>query len=249
MEQIGGGVDGGWSEELEGGRGTPESARERLLRAGAAALSDAELLSVLLEGRLRRRSVAAVAAGLHAAGGNLKALALQDPQELCAHLTPGAAGQLLAALELARRLHRTTERRPRLSTPEALFEYLRPSLALERREVFHVLCFNSRNVLLRDARVAQGTVNACPVDPREVFAVAVTTRATAIAFAHNHPSGDPEPSALDLTLTRQLAAGARLLGIRLLDHIVVGDGLFTSMRARGQLPSDEAAEVRTWNDG
>src|SRR5262249_14645730 len=98
-----------------------------------------------------------------------------------------------------------------------------------RREVFHVLCFNSRNVLLSDVRVAEGTLDHCLVDPREVFSAALWARATAIVLAHNHPSGDPEPSGLDLELTAQLVEGGRILGIKVLDHIVVGDSNYTSL--------------------
>jgi DNA repair protein RadC len=108
--------------------------------------------------------------------------------------------------------------------------------------VFHVLCFNARNVLLLDARVAEGTINACLVDPREVFAAAITARATAIVLAHNHPSGDPEPSAQDLSLTRQLFEAGRLLGIKVLDHVVVGDGTYASLMERGELPGSGGRE-------
>lgn len=127
--------------------------------------------------------------------------------------------------------------------------YLRPQLAVLRREVFHVLCFNSRNVLLRDARVAEGTMNLCPVDPREVFAAALAARATAIVIAHNHPSGDPQPSTQDIALTRQLADGARILGLRLLDHLVVGETGFVSMLEQGLLQMRHDTETRSWAAG
>ena len=224
-----------------------ERPRERLLRMGAAALADPELLAVLLGGGARGGSMLTVAQGLLGAGGGLKAFCSRDAHELCTlrGLGPTRAAQVLAALELGRRALRSTERRPRLHTPEQLFRHLRPTLGLQRRESFHVLCFNPRNVLLHETRVAEGSVNACPVDPREVFAAALLCRASAIAVAHNHPSGDPEPSSLDLLLTRQLAAGARLLGLRLLDHLVVGDNSFVSLRERGMLPSDEPGSAIT----
>jgi DNA repair protein RadC len=105
-----------------------------------------------------------------------------------------------------------------------------------RKEEFHVLCFNARNVLLRDACVAEGSSDACPVDPREVFSAALASRASAIVLAHNHPSGDPTPSEADIALTRQLVEGSHLLAIKLLDHIVVGDGTYSSLLERGLLP-------------
>jgi DNA repair protein RadC len=221
-----------------------ESPRERLFRLGAAALTDPELLSVLLGSRTH-----ALAEALLSTSGGLKALVQQDPRELCARPGMGSVrtGQVLAALELGRRAQRVTERRPRLRTPREIHAYLAPHLSALRREVFHVLCFNARNVLLHDARVAEGTINACPVDPREVFAAALTARATAIVLAHNHPSGDPEPSGQDLGLTAQLIEAGRVLGIKVLDHVVIGDGTYVSLLERGELPLLGAETRGSWN--
>jgi DNA repair protein RadC len=146
------------------------------------------------------------------------------------------ATRLQGVVELARRI-RVSESRTRLclSSAEDIFRYLEPRMEGLRHEVFHVLCFNPRNVLLRDARIAEGAVDSCPVDPRRLFAEAVKVKASAIVLAHNHPSGDPSPSAPDLALTRQLEAGAFSLGIKLLDHLVLGDGVFWSLLERGQL--------------
>jgi DNA repair protein RadC len=236
-----------------GGRPRPraDGPRERLLRLGASALSDPELLAVLLGTGIRGQPVVELSESLLAAGGGLKALVQQDPEELCdlPGLGPARAAQLLAALELGRRAQIAQEERPKLQTPQAIHEYLSPRLSALRREVFHVLCFNSRNVLLRDVRVAEGTMSSCPVDPREVFAAALASKATAIVLAHNHPSGDPTPSSPDVSLTLQLADGARLLGIKLLDHLVIGDGTYVSMLERGQLPSTASFGGRSWNSG
>ncbi|WP_257454230.1 RadC family protein [Archangium lipolyticum] len=221
-----------------------ESPRERLFRLGAAALTDPELLSVLLGSGSRTR---ALAEALLATSGGLKALVQRDPRELCTRMGPARTAQMMAALELGRRAQRVTERRPRLRTPKEIHAYLAPHLSALRREVFHVLCFNARNVLLLDARVAEGTINACPVDPREVFAAAISSRATAIVLAHNHPSGDPEPSGQDLGLTAQLIEAGRVLGIKVLDHVVVGDGTYTSMLERGELPLLGAETRGPWS--
>jgi DNA repair protein RadC len=225
-----------------------QAPRERLYRLGAQALSDPELLSVLLASGARRgRPPDAL---LPEGGGGLRALLQLEPHELCARPGLGRirAAQLLAALELGRRAQRAPERRPRLRTPQEIYAYLAPTLSALRREVFHVLCFNPRNVLLHDARVAEGTMNACPVDPREVFTTALTARASAIVLAHNHPSGDPEPSAQDVALTAQLAEAGRLLGIKVLDHVVVGDGSFSSLLERGQLLAGVEGRDQ-WNAG
>ncbi|SEK40177.1 DNA replication and repair protein RadC [Stigmatella aurantiaca] len=221
-----------------------EEVRERLFRLGASALTDPELLSVLLVPGTRAKHLAEA---LVSGRGGLKALLHMDPLHLCARsgLGPVRAAQVLAALEFGRRAQRATERRPRLRTPREIHTYLAPSLSALRREVFHVLCFNPRNVLLADVRVAEGTLDTCLVDPREVYAAALHLKASALVFAHNHPSGDPEPSAQDVSLTVQLAEAGQLLGIKVLDHLVLGDGAYVSLLERGLLPD---LEGRTrWN--
>jgi DNA repair protein RadC len=214
-----------------------ESPRARLMRLGAQGLEDASLVALLLG------VGASQARALLSAHGGLKGLCTQDALALASRAGVGAkkAATLLAAVELGRRSLKATDTRPRLRTPAEIYAYLSPTLSGLRREVFHVLCFNPRNVLLSDARVAEGTINSCPVDPREVFAAALNARASAIVLAHNHPSGDPEPSAQDVALTSQLSEGARLLGIKILDHVVVGDGSYASLLERGQMLSGSAS--------
>ncbi len=208
--------------------------RERLL-ASPHALDDAELLGLLFGGR--SRTVRGIGEALLAAAGGLRALARMEPAELCNVVGLGRerAAQVLAALELARRAHLAPDGRPRRRTAGEVYRYLAPRLALLRHEVFHVLSFNTRNVLLGDMRVAEGTTDACTVDPREVFRAALAARATALTFAHNHPSGDPEPSEADLALTRELQAGARIFHLRVLDHVVVGAGRYVSLARAGLL--------------
>jgi DNA repair protein RadC len=224
--------------------------RERLLHSPSA-LEDAELLGVLFGGR--SRTVHGLGESLLAAAGGLRALASMEPGELCsaAGLGRERAAQVLAALELARRAHLAAEERPRLRTAGEVYRYLAPRLALLRHEVFHVLSFNTRNVLVGDARVAEGTTDACTVDPREVFRAALEARATALIFAHNHPSGDPEPSEADLALTRELQAGARIFHLRVLDHLVVGAGRYVSLARAGLLhlqPPARSGEALTAGD-
>lgn len=212
-----------------------DAARTRLLRLGAAALTDHELVTL----------VAGVTDPSELLAGGLKGLCLEPPENLLEHpaLPEGAAHRLLAALELGRRATLTEEGRPRLGSPQTIYDYARRHMLGLRREEFHVLCFSSRNVLLRHARVAQGSVDQCHIDPREALGPAVACRASGIVLLHNHPSGDPEPSVLDLALTRQLRDGARLLCVKLLDHLVVGDRGFVSMLARGLLGGDDG---RPW---
>lgn len=229
-------MDGDWlnPEAVTGPLKNVEEARRRLLRLGAAALSNTELVGVLLGGDELKRAATLVEEGL-------KALLCESPEALVEYrqLTATEAGRVLAAGELARRLHTSPEERPRLQTPQAIFDWAHRQLVGARREEFHVLCLSSRNVLLRHVRVAEGSVDQCHVDPREALAPAIACRATGIVLVHNHPSGDPEPSVQDVTLTRQLREGARLLCLRLLDHIVVSERGYVSMLARGLIKGDE----------
>lgn len=208
---------------------------ERLWRLGSDALSEAELLELLF-GTRSTGGRGALNVGL--SEGGLKALLEQDPHALAElpGMGPRRAGRILAAVELGRRSLRLTEQRPRLRTPAEIDAWLRPHLTSLRREVFHVLCFNARNVLLRDARVAEGSTSSCPVDPAEVFRAALAVRASAVVLAHNHPSGDPEPSALDLSLTRQLVDGGRLLNVQVMDHLIIGERTYVSLLERGLMP-------------
>jgi DNA repair protein RadC len=212
--------------------------RGRLFRVGPAALSDLELLGVLFDAP--GEGDGALAPEVLAAGGGLKALLSLEPHELSARdgLGPVRAAQVLAALELARRAQMHQERRPRLRSPQDVQRYLAPRLSVRGKEQFHVLCFNTRNVLLQDIRVAQGTTDACPVDPREVYRAALAARASAIVLAHNHPSGDPDPSLSDLALTRQLVEAGRMLGIKVLDHVIIGDGRHASFLESRLLDAD-----------
>jgi DNA repair protein RadC len=225
-------------ESVRGNSFLSELPRERLLRLGAGALTDSELLCVLLAGGGRANPVLSLAEALVATGGGLKALFLKEPQELVAHpgLGRARASQMLAALELGRRVQRSTELRPRLRFPREIYAHLAPSLSAQAKESFHVLCFNSRHFLLRQAKVSEGSADACSVDPREVFSVAVLSRATAMVVAHNHPSGDPEPSSSDLMLTQQLVDAGRVLNVRVLDHLIVGDACYVSLAERGRMP-------------
>jgi len=217
-----------------------EEAKQRALRLGAGMLSDQELLALLTGS-----SDGALLARLLQHG--LKVLAQEPADALLERGELGSKGvsRLLAAAELARRLSgRHEDGRPRLGTPQAIYDWARPKVVGSRREEFHVLCLNPRNVLLRHVRVAEGSVDQCHVDPREALGPAVACRATAVVLVHNHPSGDPEPSVQDVALTRQLRDGARLLCIRLIDHLVLGDTGYVSMLARGLIGEERALMPR-----
>lgn len=212
----------------------------RLLKHSAEPLSDAELLAVLL----KREDVHSLDQ-LVESFGSLRSLLASAPDVLEHHdaLGPDATAALLAAVELGRRLREHVDVRPRLSTAEALYSYLAPRLEGLRCEVFHVLCVDPRNVLVRDECVAKGSTDQAAVDPREVFGVAVASRAPAIILAHNHPSGSPTPSSHDLVLTRALVRAAGFLRIRVLDHMIIGHRRYHSMATAGELPQQVPADL------
>lgn len=150
---------------------------------------------------------------------------------------PGSlALRLAAAFALGRRVERSRRRpRPTLRSAEAVYRHLAPSVRGLEREHFQVLLLDGKHRLVSVHAVSQGTLTSSLVHPREVFRPAIREAAAAIVVAHNHPSGDPEPSAEDLEVTRRLAETGRLLGIPLLDHVVLGDGSWTSLRERMEL--------------
>jgi DNA repair protein RadC len=143
---------------------------------------------------------------------------------------------LVAAFELARRLRaRTPGQRTVLSSPAEVYAAFAPLMDDLKQEVFRVALLDAQNRLLRDRVVSLGTVSATVVHPREVFKPAIIEAAASVILLHNHPSGDPTPSREDVRLTRQLAEGARLLDLRLHDHVIVGRGRYVSLAERGLL--------------
>lgn len=151
-------------------------------------------------------------------------------------LEPAASQRLAAAMELGRRaVHQSAVLQPPIAGGEDVYRYLAPKLAHLPCEVFYVLYLDSKGRLLFESEISRGTLSSSLVHPREVFAPALSRRAAAILVAHNHPSGDPQPSADDRTTTRRLQRAGRLLGIELLDHIVIGSGNFLSFLEQGWL--------------
>ncbi len=143
------------------------------------------------------------------------------------------AERLVAAFELGRRVERSGEtQRGSLRSAREVFELVQPELRGRLQETFVVLLLDGRHRLRRLAMVTTGTLTSSLVHPREVFAPALSERAAAIVVAHNHPTGDPEPSSEDLEVTRRLRSAGKLLGVPLIDHVVVGQGRYCSLRER-----------------
>jgi DNA repair protein RadC len=215
-----------------------ERPRERLLRLGAAALSDTELLAVMLRTGARGSSALEVAGLLLRRFGGLCALLSAGPHEVVAvgGIGGGKFAQLQAGSELARRaLAETWQRGVALDTPQASGDYLRAWLGHHPYEVFGVLFLDSRHRVLASEELFRGTIDSTSVYPRELVRRALTHNAAAVILAHNHPSGVAEPSTSDLAITRRIADALALIDVRVLDHLIVGQGHCVSLADRGML--------------
>jgi DNA repair protein RadC len=206
--------------------------RERLLKQGPAALSDSELLAVLLRTGTRGENVLNLCSRILSIY-NIQQLSNASPTILLEIHGVGEAKatQIAAMFELARRLETfTEEEKPRISSPEAAYKYIYPKLRQQKKESFITLHLDTKNRLLREETVSVGSLNANIVHPREVFKTAIQESAAALIVAHNHPSGDPSPSQNDIDITRKLVETGRVVGIEVYDHIIIGNGRFVSLK-------------------
>ncbi len=213
-----------------------ERPREKLLKQGAVALSDAELLALFLGSGLRGEDAVATARGMLAAHGPLRALLENDPVALARlpGLGPARACKLAAALELGHRhLAAALERGEVLTDPASAGRYFSQRLRARGHEVFAALFLDTRHRALAFEELFQGTVDGAEVHPREVVRRALGHNAAAVIVGHNHPSGSSEPSAADRAVTARLKQALHLVDVRLLDHFVIGDGAPVSLAARG----------------
>jgi DNA repair protein RadC len=224
--------------------------RERLLASGAAALADAELVALLLGQGRPGRTALDLARDLLVTHGGVAGLGRSSASELTAHpgVGPAKAARVLAACELGRRRElAAAPRGERILTPADAARAAAARARDSAQECFLVLLLDARHRLLRMETIGIGGWEQAAIQPREVFRPALAQAASAVIVAHNHPSGDPAPSPADLHLTRQLIEAAKCLGIRLLDHVIIGQGSFTSLRTEGHFPEphqDDEAGVR-----
>lgn len=217
-----------------------ERPRERLLKQGAAALSDAELLAIFLRVGLPGKSAVDLARELLARfDGDLGHLAAAEPASLATlpGIGPAKAAQLAASLELSRRaLAADLTTRDALGSPQAVRDWLRLRIGHLPHEVFHALWLDAQNRLIAAEELFRGTLTATSVYPREVVKRALASNAAAVILAHNHPSGHSQPSQADLELTRSLKQALALVDVRVLDHFVVtAAGAPCSLAENGQM--------------
>jgi DNA repair protein RadC len=199
--------------------------QERLEKLGPGALSDAELLAMLLRSGSRGHNVLTIAQRLIGEGGSLAALTKWSETDFRRLTGIGRvkALQLVTVMEIASRvLRQGAVIEDVLNRPEKIFAHFQPQIRSLAVEKFWVLCLNRKNRLIRQVEVTSGTATSSLAHPREVFREAIRHGATAVVCVHNHPSGDPAPSAADVQVTRQLRDAAKAVDIDLLDHVVVG---------------------------
>jgi DNA repair protein RadC len=213
-----------------------ERPREKLIERGAAALSDAELLAILLRSGVRGRSAVDLAREILLAFGSLRQLIAADRARFCSGAGLGLAryAELQAAAEISRRqLSETLKTGPLLGSPRATREFLSARLRDLEHEVFCCLYLDKRHRLIQFEELFRGTIDGASVHPREIVKLALKRNAAAVIVAHNHPSGIAEPSQADELITQRVKEALALVDIRLLDHIIVGDGVSVSLAERG----------------
>ncbi len=212
--------------------------RERLLEVGPGALSDADLLAVFLGTGTAGRPAVLLAQDLLSAAGGLRALLERDARSFVTlqGVGPARAARLAAALEMGRRyLQQAVARGDALANPAQTRRFVTARLRHLRHEVFACLFLDSQHRLIAFRELFRGTIDGASVYPREVVAECLAHNAAAVIFAHNHPSGVAEPSLADRQITRRLIDALALVDVRVLDHLVVGDGEPVSFAERGLL--------------
>lgn len=206
--------------------------RERLMEVGAAALSDPELVALVVGRGSPPEAALELGHRVVAWCGPPRALAAASAVELCAvcGVGPSGAAALLAALELGRRATRPRGPRRVIGCAADVAALCGEEMAAYDREHFRAVALDSKNRLILMEDVSVGSLSASLVHPRELFKTAIRNSAAGVVVVHNHPSGDVTPSLADIELTRRLAKAGDVLGIDLLDHVIVGDGCFTSLK-------------------
>ena len=212
--------------------------RERLIRQGAESLSNQELIAILLGSGTKQESVLHLANRVLTFFEQIHELKNATIEEIMSVKGIGKvkAVQLLAAVELGRRLsQQQTEERYTIRSPQDAASYLMPDMTSLKQEHFVVLFLNVKNQVLHKQTIFIGSLNASIVHPREIFREAVKRSAASIICAHNHPSGNPSPSSEDIEVTKRLIESGLIMGIELLDHVIIGDHQFISLKEKGYM--------------
>ncbi len=209
--------------------------RERLFQFGATALSDYELVSIILGFGGKNHSVTEISKRLLKTYGGLKGMSQVTSSELLLnkYIGKSKAASIIAMNEIALRImtQDLQDKRPKISTPKDVYDCLRRALFMKKRECLYLLSLDSHNVLIEKDLISVGTIHETLVSPREIFRQALLRNAVTIILAHNHPSNKAVPSNADLTLTEQVAQVGQKLGIKMLDHVIICDHDYCSIKA------------------
>ncbi len=215
-----------------------ERPRERLIAVGEESLSDAELLGIIIRDGTPEASAIDLAKKILAKYGNFRNLATKTTGELAMikGIGPAKAAQVKAATAIARRFAATPlTTGQRVASSKDVFNHMHERLRDRRQETFHLLLLDSKGRIIKDLQVSAGSLSSSVVHPREVFAPAIRESAASVIFVHNHPSGDPTPSQEDLDITSRLKEVSDVVGIKVLDHIIIGAGSYVSLKDKGLL--------------
>lgn len=215
-----------------------ERPREKLLKVGERNLSDAELLAIIIGSGSKNMTAISLAHHIvNSQKQGLRFLYGATISEISKFKGIGIAKatQIKAALELGRRLSVKNPIHTKIEKPLDIMEFLMEEMKYLTQEYFNVVLLNTKNIVIDVENITKGIVNASLVHPREVFKNAIRKNSTSIILAHNHPSGDPTPSAEDKSITKRLSEAGEIIGIRVLDHIVIGDGSYISFKEMGML--------------
>lgn len=209
--------------------------RERLVKYGPEALSNAELLAIVLRTGTQKENIINLCTRIFSEY-NIKQLSQANVIKLTEIHGIGIAkaSQIAAVFELARKLEGFTEEsKKKIRSPADVYSLLYPKMREQKKERLVALLLDTKNQVLREELISIGSLNANIVHPREVFKAALMESCASVILSHNHPSGDPSPSVEDISVTRKLVEGGKLLGIDVLDHVVIGDGSYVSLKDRG----------------
>ncbi|HEY3360903.1 MAG TPA: DNA repair protein RadC [Methanosarcina sp.] len=212
-----------------------ERPRERLIRNGPESLSNAELLGIILRTGSREENVVNLCSRI-LTEYSIKQLSLANVSRLMhVHgVGKAKAAQIAAVFELARRLETFVEEPKRkVCSPKDVYMLMYPKMREQKKEKFITLCLDTKNQILKEEVVSIGSLNASIVHPREVFKSALMESSASVIMVHNHPSGDPSPSREDIIVTEKIVEGGKLLGIDVLDHIIIGEGRYVSLKDEG----------------
>lgn len=205
--------------------------REKLIEKGSAALTDAELLAILINTGTAKFSALDLAKRVLSETGNLDKFSRLNYTELkkFSGIGPAKAITLLAAVELSKRIHSSVpEKKIVIKTPEEVFKYFGSRYSNEPQEIFSVIFLNTAGQVIKHHEITKGTINQTLIGPREIFSKAIELMANSIILMHNHPSGNPNPSETDISLTEKIVKSGEIIGIKVVDHVIIAGKNFTS---------------------